>query len=109
MTTTTPASQPTAPGTLDEQREEARQYVHQLRAFYVHAVVFAVSMVIIFITNLSVNMAAGLTGEWSAWWSVWALLGWGVGVAIHGFVVRISRPQGSGPTWEEAQMVKLLS
>ena len=94
--------------TDDQRREDARRYVQQLRAFYVHATVFAVGMVVIFLVNLAVNLAADLTGEWWAWWSGWAFIGWGIGVAIHGLVLRLSRPRGSASTWEEKQISKLL-
>jgi hypothetical protein len=53
--------------------------------------VFAGSTVIIFLVNLAVNLSADIAGEWWAWWSGLALLGWGLGVTIHGLVVRISR------------------
>ena len=96
--------------TDDQRREDAREYVRQLRAFYVHAGVFAGSMVVIIGVNAAVNVAAGIAGEWWAWWSVWALLGWGLGVTIHGLVVRMSRPGGVlGPAWEEQQVDKILS
>jgi hypothetical protein len=49
-------------------------------------------MVVIFLVNLFTNLAAGVTGQWSAWWSGWALIGWGLGVSVHGFVVWLSRP-----------------
>ena len=68
----------------DERQEAARRYVEQLRAFYVHAGVFAASMLVIFGVNLFVNLSAGSAGDWSAWWSVWALIGWGAGIAVHG-------------------------
>ncbi|MGI9584377.1 MAG: 2TM domain-containing protein [Acidimicrobiia bacterium] len=101
---------PTASGNADDQRlQDAREYVHNLRAFYIHATVFAVSMVIIFIVNVAVNVAAGITDEWWAWWSVWVLLGWGLGVAIHGLVVRLSRPNNRSSAWEERQIDKILS
>lgn len=101
---------PAPAGTTDDQRkEDARRYVQQLRAFYIHATVFAVSMVVIFLVNLAVNIAAGLTGEWWAWWSGWALIGWGIGIAIHGLVVRMSRPSVSAPTWEQKQIDKILA
>lgn len=66
-------------------------HVQQRRAFDIHARVFALSMVLIFAVNLATNAAAGITGEWRAWWSVVALLGWGLGVAVHGIVVRMAR------------------
>ena len=110
MSTSNHASPPTAPGSSEDQRrEEARQYVQQLRAFYTHATVFAVSMVVIFLVNLAVNIAAGLTGEWWAWWSGWALIGWGVGVAVHGLVVRMARPKSSTSSWEQKQIDKILA
>ncbi len=73
--------------------EDALLHVQQTRAFHLHARVFAASMVIIFAVNLALNAAAGITGEWWAWWSVLALIGWGLGVTVHGLVVRFSKPQ----------------
>jgi len=110
MSTSDHTGPPTTAGTAENQRrEEARQYVQQLRAFYTHAIVFAGSMVIIFLVNLAVNVAAGLTGEWWAWWSGWALIGWAVGLAIHGLVVRMARPKRSTSEWEQKQIDKILA
>lgn len=110
MSTSNRSHPPTANETPDDQRrEEARQYVQQLRAFNTHAIVFAASMAIIFVVNLAVNIAAGLTGEWWAWWSGWALIGWGLGLAIHGLVVRASRPNSSTSNWEQRQIDKILA
>ncbi|MCP3988638.1 MAG: 2TM domain-containing protein [Actinomycetia bacterium] len=101
---TTPAR---TPG--DQRTEDAREYVQQLRVFYIHAGVCAVGMVIIFVVNLATNVAAGITGDWWAWWSAWALIGWGLAVAIHGLVVRLSRPRSSSSAWEQRQIDKILS
>jgi hypothetical protein len=76
----------------DESGDAARLYAQQVAAFRVHAVVFAASMILIFGVNLATNLAAGIAGQWQAWWSAIALLGWGLGVTIHGLVVRMSRP-----------------
>ncbi|MBT8166378.1 MAG: 2TM domain-containing protein [Acidimicrobiia bacterium] len=105
------STRPQVPGGTpeDERREVAREYVQQLRVFYVHASVFVVGIVLIFVVNLVINVAAGVTGEWWAWWSVWPLLGWGLGVAIHGLVVRLARPKISASTWEQRQINKILS
>lgn len=84
---------PTAAGTVDTRGAAARLHAHQARAFRLHAAVFAGSMVLIFATNAVLNLAAGIAGEWWAWWSVLALLGWGLGVTVHGLVVRASRPE----------------
>ncbi len=68
----------------DEQCERAaRQYVEQLRVFRIHAAVFAAGMILVFGVNLVTNLASGIAGHWWAWWSAWALIGWGIGVAVH--------------------------
>ena len=101
---------PTPVRTTDEQRrEDAREYVQRLRVFYTHAAVAAASLVLIFAVNLAVNIGANLTGEWWAWWSGWAVIGWGLGLTIHGLVVRLSRPQSLRSGWEERQIDKILS
>lgn len=92
----------------EEREQAARRYVQQLRAFYVHASVFAAGLLVMFAVNLLTNLSAGIAGEWTAWWSAWALLGWGIGIAVHGLVVRLNRPSSSSPTWEQRQMDKVL-
>ena len=109
--TTPPHSDPPAPPPVtsdDERREEARVYVQQVRAFQIHAAVFAAGMVVIFLVNLFTNIAAGIAGEWSAWWSVWALIGWGLGITVHGLVVWLARPGSSSRVREEQQIDKVL-
>jgi hypothetical protein len=96
-------SSPTqASGQLDSSTDEregaATRYVEQRRAFCAHASMFAIGMLIIFAVNLLTNLSAGIAGDWSAWWSAWALLGWGLGIAVHGFVLRLNRPALSLPT-----------
>ncbi|MGH1491751.1 MAG: 2TM domain-containing protein [Acidimicrobiales bacterium] len=93
---------------VDEREEAARRYVHQLRAFYVHAAVFVGSMAINIAVNLFVNLSAGIADEWSAWWSIWALIGWGAGIAVHGLVVRLNRPSFAASTWEQRQIDQIL-
>lgn len=93
----------------DEREQAARRYVEQLRAFYVHASMFAAGMLIMFAVNLVTNLSAGVAGEWTAWWSAWALLGWGIGIAVHGMVVRLNRPSSSSRTSEQQQIDKLLA
>jgi hypothetical protein len=103
---------PQAPSTLDHATDEregaARRYVEQLRAFYVHACVYAVSVLMLFAMNLLINLSAGIAGEWSAWWSAWALLGWGVGIAVHGLVVWFNRPSLTSSTWEQRHLGRIL-
>ena len=93
---------------IGEREEAARRYVEQLRAFYIHACMYAVCMLIMLAVNLLTNLSAGIAGEWSTWWSVWALIGWGAGIAVHGLVVRLNRPSLSSSTWEQRQIDKML-
>jgi hypothetical protein len=69
-----------------------RQRTHEQRVFRVHAAVFAGCMVVIVLVNLALNAVAGITGEWWAWWSALALVGWGLGLTVHGLVVRAGSP-----------------
>jgi len=85
----------------DERVAAARRYVEELRAFYAHAGVFVVGMLIMFAVNLLTNLTAGTAGEWAAWWSAWAFIGWSAGIAVHGLVVRLNRPSSSSSTWEQ--------
>ena len=71
---------------------EPSLYLEQVRAFQAHAAMFAIGMVIIFTVNLATNALAGVAGEFSAWWSLWALVGWGAGISVHGLVVLLARP-----------------
>lgn len=87
--------------TADERVEVARRYADQRRAFHGHVGGFATGMFIMFSVNLVTNISAGTAGEWSAWWSVWALLGWSIGIAVHGFVVWLNRPSFASSTAEE--------
>lgn len=86
----------------------AEKWVHQLRAFYVHAAVAVVATLLIFAVNLATNLAAGITGNWWAWWSIWVVIGWTPGVAIHGLVVRLARPRQQTWSWEQRQIDKVL-
>lgn len=109
MTNPTRTPHPQVDEALDEERvAAARLYVQQLRAFHIHAAVFAGTMIVMFVVNLLTNGAAGIGGAWSAWWSIWAFVGWGLGIATHGLVVRLNRPAASS-TWEQQQIDKVLA
>ena len=65
-------------------------------------------MTVIFAVNLLTNLFAGIAGDWTAWWSVWALLGWGLGIVIHGLVVWLNRPSLASSTWEQRKIERML-
>lgn len=84
---------------LTEEELEAIEYVQELKAFYTHAAVFVVGMIGIFIVNMMTSPGY--------LWSVWALLGWGMGIAIHGVTV-FSVNGTLGADWERRQIEKRL-
>ncbi len=77
---------------------EARQYVQALRGFYIHGIVFLCVM-------------SGLIGLNSltrtGWWVHWPLLGWGIGVLIHG--ITVAAPiRLFGRDWEQRKIAERL-
>jgi hypothetical protein len=62
--------------TEPELQRQARRRVNQKLGFYIHATVFV-------LVNLGLA-ALSWTGGRS--WHLWPLAGWGLGLAIHGFV-----------------------
>lgn len=73
-------------------RRTTGKYAQQVRAFQAHALVAAASLTIVVAVNLLTNLAASMATEWRAWWSMWAVLGSGAGVMVHGLVVWLNRP-----------------
>ena len=70
----------TTPMTDDELRQRAKRRVGMKMGFYIHATVYV-------LVNLGLWAIATVTGRGP--WNVWPLLGWGLGLAIHGIVTFI--------------------
>lgn len=64
----------------------ARRRVRARLGFYTHALVFV-------LVNLGLFAINSATGGYR--WNVWPLMGWGLGLGIHGLVVFLSL-QGEG-------------
>ena len=84
---------------LSDAERDAMEYVRDIKAFYVHAIQYAVIMLGLLALNL-----------WTSpdfLWVVFPALGWGIGVAVHGLsvfeVVNILSPK-----WERRQIAKRL-
>ena len=92
-----------------QRREDVRQWVRQLRAFYVHATLYVAVSVMLVLINLVINANADRLGEWGAWWSMWSVLGWGIGIAVHGLVVLLARHNLFGDDWEARKVDELLA
>jgi 2TM domain len=82
-----------------ERYQQARTHVQQLRGLYVHAGVFVV-------VNLSLLLLNLITNPQSLWF-YWPLIGWGIGLIAHAFVVLWS---GGilGKEWEERKIRELM-
>jgi hypothetical protein len=67
-------------------QRRARRRVNQKMGFYIHATVY----VLVNLGLAAINFASGGKG-----WHLWPLAGWGLGLAIHGFVT-FARLNGDG-------------
>ena len=77
--------------TEQERRERARERVSEIKGFYIHLIIFAGVVALLFAVNASTN---------GSWWVHWVFLGWGIGVLAHGFAVYGRTPQFI-TRWEE--------
>lgn len=78
----------------EQQRyERARARVQAIRGFYIHATVYVLVNIGLFVINLLVG---------GGWWFYWPLIGWGIGLGAH--AVGVFGFGGGGPwgqDWEE--------
>lgn len=81
-----------------ERERRARRKVAKLRGFYVHALVYCV------VNGLL--MAIDLTGPSAGNWSIYPLLGWGLGLAMHGVAAYEIGPFGQA--WEDRKVRELM-
>ena len=85
---------------LAEDEQEAMEYVRDIRGFYVHALQYVV--VIAGLAAINLFTSPGYL------WFLWAALGWGIGVAVHGLTVfEIINPFGD--RWERRQIARRLA
>ena len=77
--------------------EDAKKRVEDLRGFYYHLVSFIAVSAVLVIINL-------LTSPGYLWF-IWALLGWGSAIFIHGFSI-----YGNiwGKSWEERKIKEIM-
>ncbi len=84
---------------MDEQAryEEARKRVEEIRGFYHHLTAYVVVNAVLLVINM-------LTSP-GHYWFFWPLLGWGIGVAIHGL---ITFGGIRGRSWEERKISEIM-
>jgi hypothetical protein len=76
----------------------ARKRARELKGLYVHAAVYVLVNLGLFVVNM-------LTSRDSLWF-YWPLLGWGIGLAIHAFVV--GGGNFLGDEWEDKKARQLI-
>jgi hypothetical protein len=84
----------------DERYRRARRRVGALRGFYIHALVY------VLVNGALIGLNSVLPH--GGWWSVWSVLGWGIGLAVHGACV-FAGPVFLGRDWEERKIRELLA
>jgi hypothetical protein len=82
-----------------EEYLRAKRRVRSLRGVYIHAVVFALVMTMLFAIN------AGTRG---VWWVQWPFLGWGIGLSAHAVSV-FGLAGWLGPEWEAKKIKELMA
>lgn len=75
----------------------ARKQAKEQRDFYSHLAVYVGFSLVFFI----INVVSG-----SSWWFFWPMLGWGIGVVIHG--ITVFTENRFGPTWEDRKTQQIL-
>ncbi len=85
---------------LPEDEQDAMEYVRDIRGFYIHAVQYVVVIAVLAAINLFTSPGY--------LWFLWAALGWGIGVAVHGLSV-FEVINLFGDDWERRQVAKRLA
>ena len=82
-----------------EKYEKAKRRVEELRSFYSHLFIYLAVNTGLFLLNI-VTAPRNL-------WFYWPLIGWGIGLAIHGFSVFGTR-KILGEDWEERKIKEMM-
>jgi hypothetical protein len=82
-----------------EKYEAARKRVEDIKGFYVHVLIYLAVNLLLFIINI--------TSSPGGYWFYWPLLGWGIGVLIHGLSVFVFEGL-FGKQWEEKKIKAIL-
>jgi hypothetical protein len=86
--------------TVDQERyERARKQVAEIRDFYTHAAVYVVVNIGIFIIDMVTDGGP---------WFYWPLIGWGIGLMVHG--ISVFGPETRlGRDWEERKIREIMA
>lgn len=79
----------------------AKRKVENLKSFYIHLIVFILVNIFLILINV-VNYK-----EVGHWWFIYPVIGWGIGLVIHGISITSSGPFGE--KWEREKMEKYIN
>ncbi|MFS0863742.1 2TM domain-containing protein [Fredinandcohnia sp. 179-A 10B2 NHS] len=82
----------------DEHYLRAKKKVQNLKAFYIHLLVYIGVNIMLFFINLS--------SDAGNWWFLYPLGGWGIGVLVHGISTLFY--SGFGADWEERKIKEYM-
>ena len=83
----------------EQLRRRARKRVEDVKGFYIHLGIYLIVNTALFVLNMVTNP--------DHLWFYWPLIGWGIGLAIHGFSL-VMEGRVFGPEWEEREVQKLI-
>ncbi|MET4559488.1 2TM domain-containing protein [Lysinibacillus parviboronicapiens] len=84
----------------NEKYENSIKRVRALKNFYIHLFVY----IIVNIGLIIINLFSSQDGIWF----IYTLLGWGIGIVVHGITV-FSRGRIFGDEWEKKQLEKYMN
>ncbi|MDR6760398.1 hypothetical protein J2Y38_000577 [Flavobacterium sp. 2755] len=82
-----------------ERYYQAQKRVKELREFYEHLTVYVLVNPIVIVVNIMTSPGY--------LWFIWCLMGWGIGVVLHGLKV-FNLPPFFNKKWEERKIREIL-
>jgi hypothetical protein len=79
--------------------KRAKERVEEIKGFYIHFFVYVLVNFALFLLNIITSP--------DALWFYWPLIGWGIGLFIHGFTV-FGAHRILGRDWEERKIKELM-
>lgn len=83
----------------DRKYTRARKRIEEIKGFYQHLLAYCLFVPFIIFINYKTY--------WDYKWFWFSVTGWGIGVAIHGFIVFIGKGM-FGKEWEERKIKELM-
>jgi hypothetical protein len=82
-----------------EKLAAAKAHVEAIKGFYIHAIVFISVMTALILADYA---------NPDGWWVQWPLIGWGIGILAHAYMVFGSTPQRI-QNWEKRKIDETIA